>query len=265
MTELLASVLAGVCRAVPGEIGTAVSVAHPDPRRGAGRLQVLAATGIGAMLTPITTGHLWGPALTAATSEEPILTADLWHDPRWPHLSPDTIRDYLSEEEQDAVLRVRGAAAMPGVWNDDGVVVLSVYLDCPAEEHTVAELARHERLVASAVTIADVATHSVEDAEKVLDTLAARAFIEQAKGSIMTLRRCDASQAWGVLRRASQECNVKVRELALAYVEHLGHAPAEQPEDPDSRVTASPAARKVAPLLWQALTGAAPAAAPSPR
>jgi hypothetical protein len=39
---------------VLGEIGTAISVAHTAPERGAGRLQVLAATGVGKVLTP---GH----------------------------------------------------------------------------------------------------------------------------------------------------------------------------------------------------------------
>ena len=45
----------------------------------------------------------------------------------------------------------------------------------------------------------------------------------------MGLVRCDADQAWKVLRTASQEFNVKLRELAVALVEHISGAPAEQP------------------------------------
>ncbi|WP_228004596.1 hypothetical protein [Amycolatopsis sp. YIM 10] len=60
MTALLDNVLSGLRRDLPGELGTAISVAHPSPKRGGGRLQVLAATGVGAVLPPITTGHLWG-------------------------------------------------------------------------------------------------------------------------------------------------------------------------------------------------------------
>ncbi|MFI7679409.1 ANTAR domain-containing protein [Actinophytocola sp. NPDC049390] len=35
-----------------------------------------------------------------------------------------------------------------------------------------------------------------------LTALASRASIEQAKGAIMALRRCDVDEAWAVLRRA---------------------------------------------------------------
>ena len=46
----------------------------------------------------------------------------------------------------------------------------------------------------------------------------------------MGLVRCDAEHAWKMLRRASQEFNVKLRELAVALVEHISGAPAEQPD-----------------------------------
>jgi hypothetical protein len=263
LTVLLDSVLTGVRRDIHGEIGTAVSIAHPAPQRGAGELQVLAATGVGHMLTPITTGYLWGPSLTVAAGEEPISTTDLWHDPRWPHLTLEAVRAQLAPQQYDAVSRVRGVAAMPGVWDDHGVVVLAVYLDRPANQHTLAVLARHERLVASAITIADVATRSVEQAEGMLDALTSRAVIEQAKGVIMTLQRCDAVEAWMVLRRASQQFNVKLRELALALVEHIGQAPAQQSDDADHQVIASPAARHAATLVWQALAQPQTPARPS--
>lgn len=258
LATLLDGVLIGVQRAVAGQVGTAVSIAHAARERGAGRLQVLAATGVGQVLTPITTGHLWGPSLLVATDEEPIVTADLWQDPRWPHLSLDAVRAQLPERHHGAVARVRGVAAVPGVWDDQGVVVLSVYLDRPADDATVAVLARHERLVASAITIAEIATRSVEDADRVLDALASRAVIEQAKGAFMTLRRCDAVEAWAMLRRASQEFNIKLRELALALVEHIGQAPADQSERSYRVVTAGPAARRAAALIWQALIAPTP-------
>ncbi|HEX4224926.1 MAG TPA: hypothetical protein VHZ97_21340, partial [Pseudonocardiaceae bacterium] len=128
MIALLDGVLAGVRRDVPGEVGTAVSVAHPARRRDARQLQVLAGTGIGLVLTPITTGALWGPSLAAAELEEPVVSADLWQDPRWPHLTMDAVCAQLPGHHHLAVSRVRGAAAVPGVWDDAGLVMLSVYL-----------------------------------------------------------------------------------------------------------------------------------------
>jgi hypothetical protein len=262
LAALLNGVLNGVRRDVPGEVGTAISVAHPAPEWGAGRLQILVATGVGQVLTPVTTGQLWGPSLMAATGEEPIVTADLWHDSRWPHLTPEAVRAQLDPQHHDMVSRPLGVAAVPGVWDDQGLVVLSVYLDHPADDHTLAVLIRHERLVASAMTIADVATRTAAEADQVLDALASRAVIEQAKGSIMAVRRCDAEQAWAVLRRASQQFNVKLRELALALVEHIGNAPGQQSDDADLQVHASPAARHAASLVWQALTTSTPLVGP---
>jgi hypothetical protein len=260
LTELLDMVLAGVRRDVPGEIGTAATIAHPLSRRDEGRLRVLAATGVGQVLPPITTGHLWGPSLLVAADEKPIVTTDLWHDPRWPSLTLDAVCGQLPERHHAAVSRVRGVAAVPGVWDDTGtepgVVVLSVYLDRPAEHSMLAVLARHERLLASAITIAAVASRSAEQADHVLDALASRAVIEQAKGVIMTMRRCDADQAWDMLRLTSQQSNVKLRELALAFVEHIGRGPVQQP-GVDRRVTAGSAARDAASQLWLVLTESA--------
>ncbi|QFU91821.1 ANTAR domain-containing protein [Amycolatopsis sp. YIM 10] len=255
LTALLDDVLSGLRRDLPGEVGTAISVAHPSPSRGGGRLRVLAATGVGAVLPPITTGHLWGPSLLVAAGEEPIATADLWNDPRWPHLTLDAVRAQLPEQDLDVVSKVRGVAAVPGVWDGGGVVVLSAYLDGPADHRALAMLARHERLVASAIAIATIADRNADDAEQMLDALASRAIIEQAKGAIMMLRRCDADEAWAVLRRASQDFNVKLRELALALVEHIGRAPAEQLAGGDHPVRADAEVRRAAVMVWQALAG----------
>jgi diguanylate cyclase (GGDEF)-like protein len=45
-----------------------------------------------------------------------------------------------------------------------------------------------------------------------------RATIEQAKGLLMALHGCDAEQAWNLLSRESQKHNVKLRDLAGAFV-----------------------------------------------
>jgi hypothetical protein len=88
-----------------------------------------------------------------------------------------------------------------------------------------------------------------------LAVLQSRGAIEQAKGAIMGCLGCDAESAWSTLRRASHESNVKLRVLAVALVEHIGGAPAEQPGSsapiqPDER------AQKAARLLWAVLTHA---------
>jgi len=61
------------------------------------------------------------------------------------------------------------------------------------------------------------------------DALLSRPVIEQAKGIVMSVHRCDAERAWVQLTGCSQQHNVKVRGLALAVVEAVsGEAPTDQ-------------------------------------
>jgi ANTAR domain len=57
-----------------------------------------------------------------------------------------------------------------------------------------------------------------------LDTLPT---IEQAKGVIMAQSNCTATEAFAILRRASQRSNVPVRELAARIVASAAKAPPE--------------------------------------
>ncbi|WP_109526003.1 MULTISPECIES: ANTAR domain-containing protein [Nocardia] len=50
---------------------------------------------------------------------------------------------------------------------------------------------------------------------------AARQVIEQAKGAVMLVYSVDADQAFAILRVASQDANVKLRQLAAAVVAEL--------------------------------------------
>ncbi|WP_157183084.1 ANTAR domain-containing protein [Sciscionella marina] len=252
LADLLHTVLKGLRNDLPGDLGAAVSVTHPAPNRGGGQLYVLAATGVGATLTPETTGELWGPSLLAAGWEGPLATDDIWHDSRWPHLQLARLLERVDASQHEQIRRVSGAAAMPSIWDDDGLVILSVYLDRPADDDTIAILARHEPLVTSAVTIAGIAERSHQKSEQVLDALASRATIEQAKGAIMALRRCAPADAWSMLRAVSQDANIKVRELATAFVEHVEQLPAQQAND-QRRIETRARARELAIGLWDGL------------
>jgi GAF domain-containing protein len=60
-------------------------------------------------------------------------------------------------------------------------------------------------------------------------TLAARAVIDQALGIIMAEQRCGAAQAFDVLRRASQNRNIKVRDIAARIVTGVTGQPPQPP------------------------------------
>jgi hypothetical protein len=65
--------------------------------------------------------------------------------------------------------------------------------------------------------------------------LASRTVIDQALGIVMAQQRCTADQAFDILRRASQNRNVKLRAIAAGVVTSVtGQAPAGGPFSTDS-------------------------------
>jgi hypothetical protein len=213
---------------------------------------VLAALGIGADLTEAQLSGIGGPIPDALEHQVPVLSLDLWTDERWPDLTLATMNNLAPQHESDWG-QVHGAAAVPGVWADDATVVVSCTLSQPATAATVAGLITYEQLVSAAlITTAAQNASAIAD---IITVLQSRGAIEQAKGALMGLLRCDPEHAWRMLRRGSQEFNVKLRELAVALVEHISGAPAEQP-DTGTPITPDQRTREAARLMWAALSEA---------
>ena len=68
-------------------------------------------------------------------------------------------------------------------------------------------------------------------ADQLRQALESRAVIEQAKGVLMAAERCDAEQAFEILKRASQGQNRKLRDIATEIVQR--YARHELPGTPD--------------------------------
>jgi hypothetical protein len=62
--------------------------------------------------------------------------------------------------------------------------------------------------------------------------------IEQAKGILMAQHRCGPDEAFDTLRKASQRCNVPIRELAARLVAETAHPTSHQEAAPDGFRTA---------------------------
>jgi ANTAR domain len=251
---LLHRILERVRSEIPEAIGLTITV-H-GKRYGSGPV-VVAAWGIGSDIVSAQLAGLDGPLPDALRHEVPVLSLDLWSDERWPRLTLEAMaaRD---PHDREAWERVRGAASVPGVWEDDGNIVISCLLNRPATAATIATLINYERLVNAAFV-----TTAAEDAagiEDMLTVLQSRGAIEQAKGAIMGCLGCDANHAWDVLRRASQDFNVKVRALAVALLEHISGAPAEQPAF-GTPIVPDLQTRHAAEMTWAALRTPSPPAA----
>lgn len=244
--ELFDRILERVHQDLPEAVALAVSV-HSKPTG----MTVLATRGIGSGYLDAQAGDPGGPLATAVDHQVPVVSLDLWSDDRWPGLTLEAVRTGLTEHEDLAA--VKGAVAVPGVWQADETVVLSCLLSVPANATTVTTLIGYEQLITAALVTS--ATEGDTGIADMLAVLQSRGAIEQAKGAIMGCLGCDAETAWSTLRRASHESNVKLRMLAVALVEHIGGAPAEQPGN-STPIQSDERARKAARLLWAVLTHA---------
>ena len=73
--------------------------------------------------------------------------------------------------------------------------------------------------------------------------------IEQAKGIIMSLRRCDQDTAFAELLHASQHSNRRLRDIAVALVAYTSRQPAPQPDQAlDEIVVRYWGHRRIAPV-----------------
>ena len=241
-SELFERILERIHHDLPDALGLTISV-H-DKQDGH---SLLAAHGIGSDFLEAQIAGAAGPVIDASEHQIPVLSPQLWDDDRWPA---------LTERSESVWPQARGAVAVPGVWQADTTVVVSALLSRPATAATVITLIGYEQLISAAMV-----TSEAQDSTRIADMMAvlqSRGAIEQAKGAIMGLLRCDADTAWTTLRRASHESNVKLRVLAVAFVEHLGGAPAEQPAV-DAPIVPDAEARRAAQMLWAVLTHAAKA------
>lgn len=261
--QLFERILDRVHHDLPSSVGLAVSV-H-SKRRGDDDV-VLAESGMGGdfvrfQLRRVGEGVAGGPAVDAVEHQVPVLSPDLWADDRWPALSLAALQSY-APDHGGGWARVRGAVAVPGVWQADETIVITCLLETPADAGTVSALIGYEQLITAAMVTA-AAQEGASDGTEIADMLAvlqSRGAIEQAKGAIMALLRCDADTAWATLRRASHESNVKLRVLAVALVEHISGSPAEQPAVGVPIVADGPA-RRAAAMLWAVLAHASNAEA----
>ncbi len=209
-------------------------------------LVLLASLGDGESLVEHQVDRWGGPVLEAIRSDTPVASPDLWRDPRWPRLTRRNLTAQASVWE-----RIVGAAAVASGWDDGGIVVVSCCLASPADERTTEVLCRYENLVVAALAVAHAST--VDGPEQMLRMLRSRAVIEQAKGAIMAVLGCDAETAWQKLRAVSQHTNVKLRDLAVAVVEHIGQNSADHPAEPPHPRTGRPA-RLAAAQMWEVLS-----------
>ena len=150
-----------------------------------------------------------GPCLESMDSGEIVLVADLTQEQRWGgyrlHAVAHGVRASLSLPIAGSD-RPMGAlnlyATRPGTFTDDHVQIGGHFAD------------KASGALRLAARLADqtILTAQLQEA------MSSRAVIDQAIGIVMAQNRCDADAAFDVLRRASQNRNVKLRQVAADLV-----------------------------------------------
>lgn len=152
----------------------------------------------------------WGPCLDSARSGHPILVADTSAEPRWPEFT-DAAR----------AAGVASSLSVPLPVQRHVIGALNVYAR-ERETFRDGRVEMAEQFASyAAVAIGNTALYltSAKLAAQMQEAIASRAVIEQAKGILMALHRCDEDQAFGHLVSASQRSHKKLRDVARELVD----------------------------------------------
>lgn len=146
-----------------------------------------------------------GPSIDATEQGEPITSADVGSDPRWPTFTA-----------QLAATVARSVMSTP-VTDDQLDQVVFGSLNHYGPGGTVADSDDIESaMLLSAHLAALLSLRAAHDAEAVQlrEAIVTRDIIGQAKGILMARQGVEADEAFDIMRRASQRLNRKLRDLA---------------------------------------------------
>jgi GAF domain-containing protein len=149
-----------------------------------------------------------GPCLHAMRTGQRVSVDDTAGQERWGGFSM-----------RAAANGIRSSLSMP--LSADGIAgALNLYAPVP-RAFGPPEVRRAETFAASASGALVIASRQASAAEltaQLRAALASRSVIDQALGIIIAQERCSSTRAFGILRSASQNRNVKLRDIALEIV-----------------------------------------------
>ncbi len=149
-----------------------------------------------------------GPCVEAIEADLPYLEPALDEACRWPSLAERIL----------AETSVRGMAGVQLRISDTKVGALNLLSDRP---HALSEVSLHQAMVvASFASVALQAAHQREDARTLRAGLESNREIGKAIGLMMAFHGIDDQAAFGLLRQASMDMNLKMADVARQVVEH---------------------------------------------
>ncbi len=161
-----------------------------------------------------------GPCLHAMRAGHLVRIEDTWDKALWPEF-----------ERRAASHGIRSCLALPLYANGRSAGALNLYAR-EAAAFGAAQAQRAEDFAANASGALTLAMRLASRAaliEQLRSTLASRTVIDQALGVIMAREQCTQSRAFAMLRSASQNSNVKLRDIAAAIVTSVSGEPPQPP------------------------------------
>lgn len=149
-----------------------------------------------------------GPCVDAIEDEAAALEPSLLTPSRWPRLAARVIED----------TPVRAMAGFRLLVDDHKVGALNLFSDKPGgfTEASVNEGA----VVTSFMSVALLAAHKKQAAASLREGLESNREIGKAVGLMMAFHKVDDQAAFDMLRKASQDMNIKLAEVARQFVAH---------------------------------------------
>ncbi len=149
-----------------------------------------------------------GPCLDAIEEDGSYVQSSLSDGSRWPRLAERVL----------AETPVRGMAGFQLRVSDTRVGALNMFADRP---HALTEESLHAgMMVAAFASVTLRAAHEREDARTLRHGLESNREIGKAVGLMMAFHKLDDAAAFGLLRRTSQDMNLKIAEVARRVVHH---------------------------------------------
>jgi GAF domain-containing protein len=157
-----------------------------------------------------------GPCLDAMRRGRVNYLPDLGAEDRWPGFSTAALG-----------YGVRSCLSTPLTLLDATVGALNLYATTvdAFDDAARAQAAAFAGYASGAIGLALRLARQTEVSADLQTALSTRAVIDQALGIIMSQQRCTAEEAFAVLRRASQQRNVKIQAIAAGIVEGVTGKP----------------------------------------
>ena len=186
-----------------------------------GEVSTVAATSsLASQADEIQYGRGQGPCLHSLRTGEVVHVPDLAADERW--------NDYRIHALTQGV---RSSLSLPLFIGEQSVGALNIYTDV-VHEFIPDEI---ERVRAFADQASFALTLVMRHSEQVIledqlrNAIESRAVIDQALGIVMGQQRCTATEAFDVLRKASQARNVKLNVVAAELITSITGRPPQPP------------------------------------